>query len=291
MKEKYFISGNFYENAEALRENNFPTWGMSIKEAGSMRFRWNEVNKNRAGFLRYLSGDSLSEWSPLNSENSAASNEKKEFKDIAAVELVHSHTVFAVNSIEELNEKQGDGIITKNRSLIPVVTVADCMPIFLFEKKSGVFGVLHSGWKGTGIVKDAIEKAEKVYGAKRENFCVVMGPHIHDCCYTVDEERASYFRVNFGSDCVTPLQNDILGRTGQGERLREKRFSLSLAKANLNILREMGVHENNIVVCRDCTCCNSMFGSFRRETFGLPSDMSLEEKQKHFTVQAAWVKW
>ena len=279
MEEKNFITEHFYSGSLPLE--NAPEWGMSLRSAGSMRFRWNEVNENRVSFLKVLAGT----------------------RDVAAVELIHSHIVYAVDSIEALYEKQGDGIITTNKNLIPVVTVADCMPIFLYEPHTGVFGILHSGWKGTGIVKDAIEKAEKVYGAKHENFYVVMGPHIHDCCYTVDEERAQYFRVNFTPDCVTPVeaQEGILfaGSAEKGEPLNvekgvapgEKKYRLSLEKANLAVLRELGVPEDNIVACRDCTCCSPKFGSFRRETLGLPADMPLAERQKHFTVQVAWVKW
>jgi len=279
MEEKKFTSEHFYFNTLALEDA--PSWGMSFRAAGSMRFRWNETNENRIAFLKSIAGH----------------------RTVAAVELIHSHVVFAVESAGELEGKQGDGIITTNRNLLPVVTVADCMPIFLYEPHTGVFGVLHSGWKGTGIVKDAIEKAEKVYGARPENFCVVMGPHIHDCCYIVDEERAQYFRVNFTPDCVTPVneRQGILfaGDIKKGEppviekeaAVGQKKYRLSLAKANLAVLRAVGVPEENIVVCRDCTCCSSKFGSFRRETMGLPADMSLSEKQKHFTVQAAWVKW
>lgn len=269
MEDRKFVTGFFYEDEVAQKNSNFPLWGMSLKIAGSMRFRWNETNENRAAFLRELA---------------EADGEKK---DIGAIELVHSQKVFAIDSIEELYGKQGDGIITKNKNIIPVVTVADCMPIFIFDPETGVFGVLHSGWKGTGIVREAILLAQRVYGSSPENFCVVMGPHIHDCCYTVDEERASYFRVNFTPDCVTPNPNNIIG-SGKPSTTS---YSLSLAKANLALLKELGVRENNIVVCRDCTCCKSEFGSFRRETFGLPKDMPLEEKQHYFTVQAAWIKW
>src|SRR5574344_45175 len=278
-----FVTGFFYTHTFALDNENSslphaPQWGMSLRAAGSMRFRWNETNQNRISFLQSIA----------------------HHHTVAQIELIHSHTVYAVDSADELLEKQGDGIITTDRNLLPVVTVADCMPIFLYEQKTGVFGVLHSGWKGTGIVRDAIEKAEKAYGAKRENFCVVMGPHIHDCCYTIDEERAHYFSVNFSPDCVTPVEpsegiifaGDVKngGPVAVQRTSGEKKFRLSLAKANLAVWRDMGVPEDNIVVCSDCTCCNPLFGSFRRETLGLPADMPLNERQKHFTVQAAWVK-
>ncbi|MBQ5492027.1 MAG: polyphenol oxidase family protein [Treponema sp.] len=248
-----FITGQFYFHGKPL-SGNAPCWGMSLKSAGNMSFRWNELNSLREKFLR----------------------ERAEGKQVCAVELIHSHTVYAVDSVSELNDLQGDGIITQNRNLMPVVTVADCMPIFLYEPVNGVFGTLHSGWKGTGIVCDAIVKAEQTFGCDRRNFCVVMGPHIHDCCYRIDEERAQYFRVNFTPDCV---------------KEKDGAFYLSLAQANRHALLELGVCDDNIVCSTECTCCSERFGSFRRQTAGLPPDMSLEEKRQYFTVQAAWVRW
>ncbi len=256
MEEKRFFEGLFYRKSKPLEDG--PRIGMTLKSAGSMRFRWNEKNPVRESFLSSLAGNG---------------------HEICAVELIHSKTVFAVDSSEELENCQGDGIITQNKSLIPVVTVADCMPIFIYEPETGVFGMLHSGWKGTGIVQNAIELAGKMYGARIENFCVVMGPHIRECCYTVDEERAKYFRVNFTPDCVSRVSKD------------SSSWSLSLLKANLAVLRELGIDEDSIVSYSDCTSCSEMFGSFRRETSSLPPDMNLNERQKHFTVQAAWVRW
>lgn len=295
MENRQWISGFFYRGATPLK--NGPRIGMSLRSAGSMRFRWNEDNPNRTAFLKTLcsipaswdapdAGKFLMQkpnWWRLSPGENPPEQSVRAYS-IAQVELIHSKTVYAVEEASELEGLQGDGIITCNRNLIPVVTVADCMPVYLYEPETGVFGMLHSGWKGTGIVCNAVELAEKKYGANRRNFCVVMGPHIHDCCYSVDEERAQYFRVNFTADCVKPLQSG-------GAMSASKMFSLSLARANLAALKDFGVPESNIVEYKDCTCCNEVFGSFRRETAGLPADMSLEERQRHFTVQAAWVKW
>lgn len=276
-KETDYFTEKFYSGPLRIES---PDWGMTFKSAGSMRFRWNETNVNRDAFLSRIA----------------------QGRQIAAVQLIHSKIVYAIDDAEEVNGLEGDGIITTNPKIMPVVTVADCMPVYIYEKNKGVFGVLHSGWKGTGIVKTAIEKAEKVYGARREDFFVVMGPHIHDCCYTVDEERAQYFRVNFTPECVTPVKennqiiyagNTTLGQpvAVQKENDSSRKYRLSLVKANLAVLREMGVPEGHIVAVKDCTCCNPQYGSFRRETLGLPSDMSLEEKTKLFTPQAAFIKF
>ncbi len=239
----------FYKNSSALK--NAPRWGMSLKRAGSMRFRWNETNKARDAFLTKI----------------AAS------KEIAAVELIHSKKVIDIKAASDTQGVQCDGIITTNKSIIPVVTVADCMPLFLYDSVSGAFGVVHSGWKGTGIVGEAILAAQKNYGARPQDFCVAIGPHIRECCYVVDKERADYFTSNFCPECVAPVC--------------EGKFSLSLEKANLSVLTKLGVKEENIVIADNCTSCQDEFGSFRREAAFL--DIPNEQKALRFTVQAAFV--
>ncbi len=239
------ISGCFYAHGRPLAAG--PVWGMSLRAAGSMRFRWAETNPRRDAFLAALAGSG---------------------HEIAAVELVHSRVVYALSGGKDCLGKQGDGIITQNKKLIPVVTAADCLPIFLYNPQAEVFGALHSGWRGTGIVKNALELARSRYGARAEDFCAVLAPHIRNCCYTVDRERADYFASAFGGDCV--LSAD--GGTS---------FRLSLAAANLHILKDCGVIEENIYVSPHCTCCNTVFGSFRRE----------HPLSGSFTVQATWVKY
>ena len=261
-------NSNLFEFLEFHRDGKVvegaPVCGLTLKAAGSMRFRWNETNQNRAEVFR-----------SLGSAEGA----------IVPVQLDHTHIVYNVKKAGDTQDKIGDGIITVNRSLIPTVTVADCMPLYLYEPETGVFGIVHSGWKGTGIVADAIKLAEKDYGARAQNFCVVIGPHIRACCYIVNEERAKWFSENFTPDCVTPLEPGVKvsWNSGGGPLYR-----LSLEKANLAALRTAGVPQENIWIHPACTCCTKKNGSFiygsnRRET-------SENGRPDAFTVQAAFIK-
>jgi copper oxidase (laccase) domain-containing protein len=47
---------------------------------------------------------------------------------------------------------------------------------------------------------------------------------------------------------------------------REPQFFIDLQAANARLLANAGVR--NIAVCRDCTCGDERFGSFRREGAG-----------------------
>ena len=258
--DKKFELFNFIYNGKIIP--HAPFCGMTLKKAGSMRFRWDETNPNRDSVLSQI---------------------KTELKvsdaKITPLELIHSHIVYDVSSYKDTQNKTGDGIISIQKDLMPVVTVADCMPLFLYDVKNKVYGIVHSGWKGTGIACDAIKLACEKYGSKPQDFCVILGPHINDCCYIVNQERAEFFRTNFTPDCVTPYDRKtqklkIEWDNGEGELYR-----LSLLKANLYALLKAGVKKENINYSTDCTCCNNIFGSNRRETM----------ESKTFTVQAAFI--
>ena len=237
-------------------------WGMTLREAGSMRFRWNENNENRKNLLSEIAG-------------------RFGNKTPVPVQLDHTKIVYEVSEPMDTNEKIGDGIITENVSLMPVVTVADCVPIYLYSPETGLFGVVHSGWKGTGIAGEAV-KMMKLRGTDPEKICAAVGPHIRDCCYVVNQERADYFAREFCADCVKEIaagEELCRGAPAGWNNGAGPLYRLSLLKANLAVLEKAGIKEQNITVAEDCTCCNTVFGSNRRET----------SCGTEFTVQAAFI--
>ncbi|QTQ14349.1 polyphenol oxidase family protein [Treponema parvum] len=268
----HFICGG-----KELSGGSYPVCGMSLLRAGSMRFRWNEKNKNRDLFFSSLCGKEnlcrggaekteggTSETADIPEMLYVPKGRTENFLPIPVpLELVHSRDVIILGSGKETQGRQADGMLTKNKALLPSVTVADCVPVFLYDRRNGVFGVLHSGWKGTGIIKTALQKAEEEFGTRAEDVCAVLGPHIRSCCYIVDEERANYFAENFTPDCVeaagTLNCNGTLNCGAPSARENfsgKKMFRLSLEKANLNILQKCGVPACNIALCTDCTCCS-----------------------------------
>ncbi|MBP5520130.1 MAG: polyphenol oxidase family protein [Treponema sp.] len=254
---KKFEFYKFRRNGKIVDDS--PVCGLTLKAAGSMRFRWNEKNERRDLVLN-----------PLGT--------------IVPLQLDHTHIVYNVKEAGDTKGKIGDGIITKNELLVPSVTVADCMPVYLYDSETGVFGIVHSGWKGTGIAVDAIKLAQKEYGARAENFLVILGPHIRECCYIVSQERADYFSKNFTPECIKPLESgvEVSWNTGSGALYR-----LSLEKANLAALKKAGVPDENIWIHPACTCCTQkdntfIYGSNRRET-------TVAGQPDKFTVQAAFI--
>ena len=140
-----------------------------------------------------------------------------------------------------------DGLYTVTDRAV-AVTVADCMPVYLFAPGRRICSVLHSGWKGTGILSAAVEIFRNVYKIRPEEMHAVFGPGIRSCCYRVDRHRAMLFALLWGNDSVI--------RSGDS-------FFLDLAAANRRIAEQAGI--GRIYDTGLCTCCDDRFGSFRRQ--------------------------
>jgi YfiH family protein len=196
--------------------------GLSLLSAGDMK----TGGKNRLGLFSKIG---------LNPAN------------VYGLKQIHSRTVLAVDSANPPSA-DADGMVTQDRNITLCVTVADCLPVFLFDSKSGAFGLVHSGWKGTGIAVNALVLMRERYGTNPCDAAAVLGPCIGPCCYRVDEERAGVFKKDFGGESVR--------EDGGG-------YYLDLKAANIKLLKDAGV--KNIAVCGECTFCDERLGSFRRE--------------------------
>jgi Uncharacterized conserved protein len=141
-----------------------------------------------------------------------------------------------------------DGLIVRDRCLAPTVTVSDCMPIWLLDRDSGAFGVLHSGWKGTGILGVAVRALASRFGSRPSAMAAILGPSIGSCCYPVPESRAAVFAAEFGEASVL---------RGQGDP------RLDLRQANIALAEGLGL--GALLSVDSCTSCDPRFGSYRRQ--------------------------
>lgn len=138
----------------------------------------------------------------------------------------------------------GDGLVTDRRDARLKVSVADCLPIFLYIKDAPVFGVVHSGWRGTGIVVNAVNRLCQLSGRTPNAVHALIGPGIGVCCYAVERSRTRLFSPTCSID-------------------RDGTTFLDLQTANLEILQDIGVEFVDVI--DTCTSCDTRLRSFRRE--------------------------
>jgi YfiH family protein len=193
---------------------------------------------------------------------------------VYACTQVHARDVLVIDRGSPHTGPQADGMISRDNGVWLSVTVADCLPVYLYDTESGGFGILHSGWQGTGIVMTALRLMEEHWHTRPEAVAAVLGPCIRSCCYQVDAERAHAFEAEFGGfGGVYPL----------GPVVHPPRY-IDLQAANARLLANAGVR--NIAVCGDCTFTDARLGSFRREG---PSYTLMAALVGHFCEESAWL--
>ena len=94
----------------------------------------------------------------------------------------------------------GDGQVTSNRELTPLVQVAHCLPVALVGER-GV-AMLHCGWRG--LASGIVARGAQEVGAT----AAAVGPGIGPCCYEVGEEVLAAFG-DLGSGIATGRMLDL----------------------------------------------------------------------------------
>ena len=126
--------------------------------------------------------------------------------------------------------------------------MADCIPIFLFDKRNHYFGLVHAGWRGValGIVENTIKKFLQ-FNSIIKDIKILLGPSIRQCCFEVGPEVGKKFENKF-------LTN------GKKDKLQ-----LDLQRVVINKFITGGISKKNIKDLKECTHCSEKYYSYRRD--------------------------
>jgi hypothetical protein len=167
-------------------------------------------------------------------------------KDLAIPEQVHSTVVEFARFPGR--HPAADGLVTTNSNILLTLKVADCVPVYLYEPRKNMIGLVHSGWRGTvgKIVPNAIQLMQK-NGAETGEIRCFLGPAIGICCYEVGVEVAHKF-----DDEAKMKLEDRKWKVGLHDQI-----SLQLASS--------GILEENIQTSDMCTYESRDCHSYRRD--------------------------
>ena len=167
-------------------------------------------------------------------------------KDLAIPEQVHSTVVEFARFPGR--HPAADGLVTTNSNILLTLKVADCVPVYLYEPRKNMIGLVHSGWRGTvgKIVPNAIQLMQK-NGAETGEIRCFLGPAIGICCYEVGVEVAHKF-----DDEAKMKLEDRKWKVGLHDQI-----SLQLASS--------GIPEENIQTSDMCTYESQDCHSYRRD--------------------------
>jgi len=244
---------------KALDSLPFIRHGLSTRLGGVSDDVWQSMN---LGFTR---GDD---------ENKVRENFKRICKAIGikdnkliSVSQVHSDKIQLVTKEDcgkgfhiKRDYESADALITNERGVPLVVYVADCVPIYLVDRKNHAIGLVHSGWRGTvlHISAKTILKMKEVFHTDEKDIVAVIGPSICGKCYEVGEEVAEEFHIAFPKEDIPYFL----------KKKENGKYQLDLWKANEIILRNQGVPASQISVSGVCTSCHNKLLFSHRATQG-----------------------
>src|SRR5262245_36633152 len=100
-------------------------------------------------------------------------------------------------------EATGDILVSNDPDVAIGIQTADCVPLLMADRRTGVVGAAHVGWRGLAARAPAAAIAALVreFGCKRVDLIVAVGPSIRSCCYEVgDDVRRSFRTAGFLPD-------------------------------------------------------------------------------------------
>lgn len=173
-------------------------------------------------------------------------------EDVVSADLVHGVRVYSTGRKDRGKIIwKTDALVTNAKGVFLSVTVADCLPIFLYDPQKRAVGMIHAGWRGLekGIIGKTIEKMKEKYKSRPESILAVIGPGICANHYEVGDEVAAYFQKYAKFAIIN----------------KSKKKFLDLKKIALIQLKEGGIREKNIKINSDCTYENTQkYFSYRR---------------------------
>ena len=171
-------------------------------------------------------------------------------KQLRNIKQVHGRRVVFLSGkscFTPKRQRKADGVLTGAANVPLTVRTADCLSIFIYDKKHQVIGLIHAGWKGTrkNIIIRALELMKTKWETNPKDLLVAFGPSIKECCYQVGKEFLKIFP----------------------EEIRSKKdgLYLNLPLVNKRQLLKAGVAAKNIFDCDICTFCNPRCFSYRKE--------------------------
>ena len=201
----------------------------SDKAKRAPKISWELIEDGDTRFFQFKSDNRLMFYS-------TKSNEKRFLERFKPILLKQIHSDIIID-VDKDSARIGDGLLTQRSNLALGIKIADCLPVFLFNKTK--ICIIHCGWQG--IIKGIAKRAKRLMG----NCKYILGACIGSCCYEVKEDTARLFTQQYKNVVIR----------------RNRKYFIDLKGA---VIEDLG--EEKLIASLDfCTKCHpEYFYSYRR---------------------------
>lgn len=178
-------------------------------------------------------------------------------KAIAALDLTYENFFFLdqVHGSEVIRPQgnsqvfSGDGLISDKKKEVLLVRTADCLPLFFYQPKKNIIGVIHLGWKPAkaGIITAFIDKLKHVFDSDLKDAVLGIGPGLRRCCFEVGDE---FLGFDYFKDFI---------------ETRDSKNYLDMVSFLKKAFVDRGFKEEGFLDSQICSICDQNFHSARRD--------------------------
>jgi purine-nucleoside/S-methyl-5'-thioadenosine phosphorylase / adenosine deaminase len=184
-----------------------------------------------------------------------------EVRELRLIRQVHGIDVAIVRrgGGAPAHRPEADVIVSDDPAAAIGVRVADCAPVLVGDRRQGVVGAAHAGWRGTvkGAAGVVVAAMVRTFGSDPRDLVAAIGPCLGPCCGEVGPEVVEAFRG------AGHPEGDIERwfTTGSSDR-----SYLNLWNANRDQLQAAGIPAAQIHAAELCTRTHStLFHSYRAQ--------------------------
>lgn len=144
-----------------------------------------------------------------------------------------------------------DALMTDVAGVCIGVSTADCIPVLLYDEEHHAVAAIHAGWRGTvaRIVDKTVQAMTLAYGTDPRGLKAVIGPGISLDNFEVGDEVYGQFE-----QAAFDMASIAERRPAVDQPLK---WHIDLPLCNQQILRQVGVREENIFMADICTYAHS----------------------------------
>jgi YfiH family protein len=177
---------------------------------------------------------------------------------LATAWQVHGDTVKVVAEDDDIrnSEDRADALVSSLDGVLAGVKTADCVPVLIGDPRTGAFGSVHAGWRGTvrSITAKAVAALRQEYGSNPHDLICAIGPAACGRNYEIGEDVIEAFAKSFAGS------HKYFTTTREGHAL------VDLHLANRDQLIAAGVPDEQIFIAPFCTMERpDLFFSYRLE--------------------------
>jgi YfiH family protein len=197
---------------------------------------------------------------------------------LVRIQQVHGADILVRHPGDDATDTRpvADIVVSSDPAVAVAIQTADCVPLLLADRRTGVVAAAHAGWRGlaAGVPRTAVEALAREFGSRPADLVAAAGPSIGACCYEVGTDvRQRFTEAGFPQTTLArwffePAQPTARNPSmaGLSTKPRPNHWYFDGGRSTRDQLESAGVPPDQVFVVDLCTASHpGVLCSYRRD--------------------------